>query len=251
MNGRVYDPNLGRFLSVDPVFQFPTNTQSLNPYSYVLNNPLSMADRNGLWPFYIHNEIIDEAFPGLSKQDLQTLKNASWNMDYGPGQQSPALSFEHGMSDGVTGQTGAQAAQQADAFIAQNEHDAQQIQADWIKSGHTGIAPGALTAFGNALHTIEDKLSPAHIGYQPWYGQSGWNPSAWAHVLHESYITPFQMNLATSAAQQAFGSTFGIFGYDVFDLSQVQQRQPLPPPPTPRVTTQICYTLDGGTQVFQ
>ncbi|HKU17656.1 MAG TPA: RHS repeat-associated core domain-containing protein [Candidatus Saccharimonadales bacterium] len=31
MNGRIYDPNLGRFLSVDPVFEFPTNTQSLNP----------------------------------------------------------------------------------------------------------------------------------------------------------------------------------------------------------------------------
>jgi RHS repeat-associated protein len=110
----------GRFTSPDPSnlsvdFWLP---QTWNRYSYVLHNPLSMADRNGLWPFYIHNEIIDEAFPGLSKQDLQTLKNASWNMDYGPGQQSPALSFEHGMSNGVTGQTGAQAAQQADAFIA-------------------------------------------------------------------------------------------------------------------------------------
>lgn len=47
MNGRVYDPNLGRFLSVDPAFQFPTNTQSLNPYSYVLNNPLSLTDPTG------------------------------------------------------------------------------------------------------------------------------------------------------------------------------------------------------------
>lgn len=37
----------GGFLSVDPVFQFPTNTQSLNPYSYVLNNPLSMTDPTG------------------------------------------------------------------------------------------------------------------------------------------------------------------------------------------------------------
>ncbi|MDE2069900.1 MAG: hypothetical protein KGJ04_01375 [Gammaproteobacteria bacterium] len=47
MNGRIHDPNLGRFLSVDPVFEFPTNTQSLNPYSYVLNNPLSMTDPTG------------------------------------------------------------------------------------------------------------------------------------------------------------------------------------------------------------
>ena len=47
MNGRVYDPQLGRFLSVDPMFQFPTNGQSINPYSYVLNNPLSLTDPTG------------------------------------------------------------------------------------------------------------------------------------------------------------------------------------------------------------
>lgn len=47
MNGRVYDPNVGRFLSVDPVFQAPTNGQSVNPYSYVMNNPLSLTDPSG------------------------------------------------------------------------------------------------------------------------------------------------------------------------------------------------------------
>ena len=48
MNGRVYDPQLGRFLSVDPVFVHPTNAQSLNPYAYVLNSPLSLTDPTGL-----------------------------------------------------------------------------------------------------------------------------------------------------------------------------------------------------------
>jgi RHS repeat-associated protein len=47
MNGRVYDPAIGRFLSVDPVFQFPENTQSLNSYTYVLNSPLSHTDPTG------------------------------------------------------------------------------------------------------------------------------------------------------------------------------------------------------------
>lgn len=47
MNGRVYDPTLGRFLSVDPVIATATNGQALNPYSYVLNNPLSLTDPSG------------------------------------------------------------------------------------------------------------------------------------------------------------------------------------------------------------
>ncbi|WP_190285576.1 toxin glutamine deamidase domain-containing protein [Montanilutibacter psychrotolerans] len=47
MNGRVYDYNLGRFTGVDPVIQFPLNSQSLNPYSYILNNPLSGTDPTG------------------------------------------------------------------------------------------------------------------------------------------------------------------------------------------------------------
>lgn len=47
MNGRGYDPLLGRFLSVDPFIQSPTNTQSVNPYSYILNNPLSGTDPTG------------------------------------------------------------------------------------------------------------------------------------------------------------------------------------------------------------
>ena len=47
MNGRVYDYALGRFLSVDPFIQFPLNSQSLNPYSYILNNPLAGTDPSG------------------------------------------------------------------------------------------------------------------------------------------------------------------------------------------------------------
>src|SRR6202011_4633541 len=47
MNGRIYDPGLGRFVSADPTVQFPFNTQNFNRYSYVLNNPLSFTDPSG------------------------------------------------------------------------------------------------------------------------------------------------------------------------------------------------------------
>ena len=47
MNGRVFDYNLGRFLSVDPIVSHPLSSQGLNPYSYIMNNPLSGTDPTG------------------------------------------------------------------------------------------------------------------------------------------------------------------------------------------------------------
>ena len=47
MNGRVYDPVLGRFLSPDPVVQAPHDTQGFNRYAYVRNNPLRYTDPSG------------------------------------------------------------------------------------------------------------------------------------------------------------------------------------------------------------
>ena len=47
MNGRVYDYNLGRFLSVDPFIQFVGNSQGINPYSYIMNNPMAGTDPTG------------------------------------------------------------------------------------------------------------------------------------------------------------------------------------------------------------
>ncbi|MDM3871864.1 RHS repeat-associated core domain-containing protein [Porticoccus sp. W117] len=47
MNGRVYDPELGRFVSPDPIVQAPTYSQSWNRYTYTFNSPLSFTDPSG------------------------------------------------------------------------------------------------------------------------------------------------------------------------------------------------------------
>lgn len=49
MNGRIYDPLMGRFMSADPFIQAPENLQSYNRYAYVLNNPMTMSDPSGYW----------------------------------------------------------------------------------------------------------------------------------------------------------------------------------------------------------
>ena len=47
MNGRIYDPLIGRFMSADPFIQAIDNLQSHNRYAYVINNPLAYTDPNG------------------------------------------------------------------------------------------------------------------------------------------------------------------------------------------------------------
>ena len=47
MDGRMYDPFIGRFLSPDPFSQTPDFSQGLNRYAYCLNNPLSLYDPTG------------------------------------------------------------------------------------------------------------------------------------------------------------------------------------------------------------
>jgi len=56
MNGRVYDPVLGRFLSPDPFVQFPGAVNGYNRYSYVMNNPLIFTDPSGYRPDLIFEE---------------------------------------------------------------------------------------------------------------------------------------------------------------------------------------------------
>jgi RHS repeat-associated protein len=47
MNGRIYDPQLRRFLSPDNYVQDTENTQNYNRFGYVYNNPLLYTDPSG------------------------------------------------------------------------------------------------------------------------------------------------------------------------------------------------------------
>jgi uncharacterized protein RhaS with RHS repeats len=59
MNGRVYDPILGRFLSPDPIIQFPNFPNNFNRYTYALNNPLRFTDPSG---YYVQENTRDNEY---------------------------------------------------------------------------------------------------------------------------------------------------------------------------------------------
>ena len=107
MNGRAYDYDLGRFLSVDPFIQFPANSQSLNPYSYIMNNPLSGTDPTG------YRGLCDVGatgcgsidFSGSSQFDLHSSSSRSGNGAGGTG-KSPFI-VQNGGSDGGISSIGA------------------------------------------------------------------------------------------------------------------------------------------------
>ena len=47
MNGRTFDPTLGRFMQGDPLIQDPLNLQNYDRYGYCFNNPITCSDPSG------------------------------------------------------------------------------------------------------------------------------------------------------------------------------------------------------------
>jgi RHS repeat-associated protein len=105
MNGRVYDPLTGRFISADPFISDPDTSQTFNRYSYVNNNPLAYTDPSGYagdTPFNSvwdpagsqpSNDFVVKAQSGLGFQVVYDA-NAGW--------LSPMQSAQSGMAGGAS-----------------------------------------------------------------------------------------------------------------------------------------------------
>jgi hypothetical protein len=98
MNGRVYDYNLGRFMSVDPFIQGDGNSQGINPYSYVMNNPLGYTDPTG----YSSETVETVEFEADSVETIEVYEDGSIKVTFNNGAASQSFS---GASVSVGGNT--------------------------------------------------------------------------------------------------------------------------------------------------
>ncbi len=106
MNGRLYDPVLGRFFSPDNYVQLPDFTQSHNRYSYCLNNPLKYTDPSGEL-FGIDDAVIAFAVYNIASSMMMAAYNGEniWKAG-GISLLSSALSFGIGEIFGTVGSFG-------------------------------------------------------------------------------------------------------------------------------------------------
>ncbi len=65
MNGRMYDPILGRMISPDNYVATPYGTQGYNRYTYALNNPLKFTDPDGNNPLIVIPILIGAFVKGM------------------------------------------------------------------------------------------------------------------------------------------------------------------------------------------
>jgi RHS repeat-associated protein len=163
---RFYDPAVGRFISEDPIGFAGGN---VNIYSYVGNNPILFSDPSGLWDPKAHAEIIKQALERcLSDKQRRQLQDASEWVDRAAGQLE-ANAYQHGMRGGP-GQSVEDARKAAGDFISGHLKKARSLAPQGCQGGYGKIPWDALWEFGQGLHTITDMTSPAHEGFQIWYG---------------------------------------------------------------------------------
>ncbi len=118
MNGRIYDPLLGRFLSADVLVQSPNRLQSYNRYTYVMNNPLRLTDPTGyswvdeltkkpkpeketIWNRHRPNELDPRWIPALYAPENAKSESPSTPAETDVGSETPTPSGTGELNDEV------------------------------------------------------------------------------------------------------------------------------------------------------
>ena len=94
MNGRLYDPIMGRMLSPDPDVTYPEVPLSYNRYAYAMNNPVNFVDPNG------ENPLLIGALIGMA---INTLTHIDDINTFGDFVKAAGIGAVSGFMGGITG----------------------------------------------------------------------------------------------------------------------------------------------------
>ena len=144
MNGRVYDPLLGRFVSPDPTVPDVDDLQQFNRYSYAANNPLSNVDPTGFddYPIYIVVPTVTVIAAPELLLSPPILISAPWSPVI-PSIWGPPLSFGSNPFSFATdplGQLSSQSTQFANALAGQSNA----LVANNLNAALAAMAPGTV-----------------------------------------------------------------------------------------------------------
>jgi hypothetical protein len=217
-----YNPNSGRWLSRDPAGE----GGGANVNAFVSNDAVNKNDPFGLWATSVHHQIVEDWLTDPKYRNypwrccsidvVRAIQGGSDDVDgvFHNGLPSPIAwceaqssvnSYQHAMSDGAANQSASGAQALYNRFLAHNLVQAVGWASYAKENGRCYLLEWSLNSLGRAYHSFSDSLSPAHSGFQPWWGPydgwigwGGW-PSYWAFVqAHEAKETP-----AVYASQKA------------------------------------------------
>ena len=187
MNGRIYDPNLGRFMTADPHVQAAGYSQSYNRYTYVFNNPLTGTDPSGFFGLGWSNP-----FGNQARDAYKAIGDFARN----PFDNFNLYALERSLPGRAT----------MDNFMLSHE---------WAMDlGHAAL--GFASAFCYAAAAACYAAMEAHVaGYTTWLAGGG-HEDAFGNMLQAGAIA-----FVSAAGNQAIGQTFNISGVSVSNGARI------------------------------
>ena len=159
MNGRMYDPVMSSFLSVDNYVQSPDFSQSFNRYAYCLNNPLRYVDPDG--DSFIAAMLITGAVLGAYTGGV--LANNTYNpfhWDFSSGK-----TWGYMIGGGLTGLASSYAGLAVAGADFAMCNTAAIATASLVNSGGTWIYTGGQTDLTVSLGAVSYNFTKGEIGY--------------------------------------------------------------------------------------
>jgi hypothetical protein len=166
MNGRIYDPLLGRMLSADILVHSASNLQCYNRYSYIANNPLSGVDPSGFdWLSDSMQQM--KAKEAAADAQRQAINKDVENSDLGASAHDRICGDTQGGGSTTAGSTATSGAQRAQA--TDTPHSDNKLPSNDVKPADgSGVTQD--TDMGAGGSNGESKKAPY---FQQWKGSCG------------------------------------------------------------------------------